>query len=55
MDLHVSPETLLAILRQALVDSPYGIEVLVRFRAGSTHRSSCQGECGHCQTNLAPW
>ena len=33
VDLHVSPETLLAILRQALAERPDGVEVLVRFRA----------------------
>ena len=33
VDLHVSPETLLAILRQALIDWPDGVEILVRFRA----------------------
>jgi len=32
VDLHVSSETLLAILRQALTECPGGIEVLVRFR-----------------------
>jgi Fe2+ or Zn2+ uptake regulation protein len=33
VDIHVSPETLLAILRQALANSPDEVEVLVRFRA----------------------
>ncbi len=33
VDLDVSPETLLAILRQALADWPDGVEILVRFRA----------------------
>ena len=32
VDLHVSPETLLAILRQAMVARPDGLEILVRFR-----------------------
>lgn len=32
VDLDVSPETLLAILRQALADRPGKVEVLVRFR-----------------------
>lgn len=32
VDLDVSPETLLAILRQALAERPNGVEVLVRFR-----------------------
>ncbi len=32
VDLHVSADTLLAILRQALDERPDGIEILVRFR-----------------------
>lgn len=32
VDLHVSDETLIAILRQALTEKPGGVEVLVRFR-----------------------
>jgi Fe2+ or Zn2+ uptake regulation protein len=32
VDLRVSPETLLAILRQVLAESPEGVEILVRFR-----------------------
>lgn len=32
VDLHVSPETLLAILRQALAERPGGVEVMVRLR-----------------------
>jgi Fe2+ or Zn2+ uptake regulation protein len=32
VDLHVSPETLLAILRQALAERPDGVEILIRFR-----------------------
>ncbi|WP_431282939.1 transcriptional repressor [Humitalea sp. 24SJ18S-53] len=32
VDLNVSPETLLAILRQALAERPDRVEVLVRFR-----------------------
>jgi Fe2+ or Zn2+ uptake regulation protein len=32
VDLRVSPETLLAILRQVLAERPDGIEILVRFR-----------------------
>lgn len=32
VDLHVSPETLLAILRQALAERPDDVEVMVRFR-----------------------
>jgi Fe2+ or Zn2+ uptake regulation protein len=33
IDLQVSPETLLAILRQALSDHPDAVDVLIRFRA----------------------
>ncbi len=33
VDLHLSPETLLAILRQALAERPDGVEIMVRFRA----------------------
>lgn len=33
VDLHVSPETLFAILRQALAEWPDGVEILARFRA----------------------
>jgi Fe2+ or Zn2+ uptake regulation protein len=36
VDLRVSPETLLAILRQALSERPDGVEILVRFRRGPT-------------------
>lgn len=32
VDLDVSPETLLAIIRQALAERPDGVEILVRFR-----------------------
>jgi Fe2+ or Zn2+ uptake regulation protein len=32
VDLHVSPETLLEILRQVLAKRPDGVEILVRFR-----------------------
>ena len=32
IDLHVSAETLLAILRQALAEGPHAVEVMVRFR-----------------------
>jgi Fe2+ or Zn2+ uptake regulation protein len=32
VDLRVSPETLLAILRQVLTEQPGGVEILVRFR-----------------------
>jgi hypothetical protein len=32
VDLHVSPETLLEVLRQAMAERPDGVEVLVRFR-----------------------
>ena len=32
IDLHVSAETLLGILRQALAERPDGVEILVRFR-----------------------
>ncbi len=32
VDLRVSPETLLAILRQVLAERPDGVEILVRFR-----------------------
>jgi len=35
VDLAVSPETLLAILRQALAERPDGVEVLVRVRRGA--------------------
>jgi Fe2+ or Zn2+ uptake regulation protein len=36
VDLHVAPETLVAIIRQALADRPDGVEILVRFRASPT-------------------
>jgi Fur family iron response transcriptional regulator len=36
VDLHVSPETLFAILRQALAEWPEGVEILVRIRANRT-------------------
>jgi Fur family iron response transcriptional regulator len=36
VDLDVSPETLLAILRQALAERPEEVEVTVRFRRGAT-------------------
>jgi Fe2+ or Zn2+ uptake regulation protein len=32
VDLDVSPETLLAILRQAMAERPDGVEILIRFR-----------------------
>jgi Fe2+ or Zn2+ uptake regulation protein len=32
IDLDVSPETLLAILRQAMAERPYGVEILIRIR-----------------------
>jgi Fe2+ or Zn2+ uptake regulation protein len=32
VDLDVSPETLLAILRQAMVERPDGVEILIRLR-----------------------
>ena len=32
IDLDVSPETLLAILRQAMAERPDGVEILIRFR-----------------------
>ena len=35
VDLRVSPETLLAILRRALAEQPDGVEILVRFRRES--------------------
>jgi Fur family iron response transcriptional regulator len=38
VDLHVSPETLLAILRQALAERPGGVEILARFRSGAPGR-----------------
>ncbi|MBK1657625.1 helix-turn-helix domain-containing protein [Paracraurococcus ruber] len=38
VDLDVSPETLLALLRQALADRPGGIEVLVRVRRDAARR-----------------
>ena len=36
IDLQVSPETLLAIVRQALSDRPGEVDVLIRFRANPT-------------------
>jgi Fe2+ or Zn2+ uptake regulation protein len=39
VDLQVSSETLLAILRQALAERPKGIEVLVRFRRNRAPRA----------------
>ncbi len=39
VDLHVSPETLLAILRQALSERPGGVEVMVRFRRPEAPRA----------------
>lgn len=33
VDLHVSPETLFAILRKALAECPEGVEILIRIRA----------------------
>jgi Fe2+ or Zn2+ uptake regulation protein len=36
VDLRVSPETLLAILRQALTEQPDAVEILVRFRRDPT-------------------
>jgi len=36
IDLQVSPETLLAILRQALSECPGQVDILIRFRAKST-------------------
>jgi Fur family iron response transcriptional regulator len=35
VDLHVSPGTLLEILRRALTERPEEVEVLVRFRRGA--------------------
>ncbi|RAI57975.1 Fur family transcriptional regulator [Roseicella frigidaeris] len=35
IDLDVSPETLLAILRQVLAERPGDVEILIRFRRGS--------------------
>ena len=32
IDLDVSPETLLAILRQAMAERPHGVEIMIRFR-----------------------
>jgi Fur family iron response transcriptional regulator len=34
-DLHVSPETLLALLRQTLTEAPGEVDVLIRFRAAA--------------------
>jgi Fur family iron response transcriptional regulator len=36
VDLDVSPETLLAILRQAMAERPDGVEILIRFRHDRT-------------------
>jgi Fe2+ or Zn2+ uptake regulation protein len=36
VDLHVSPETLLAVVRQALTEQPDKVEILVRVRSTST-------------------
>ncbi len=44
VDLHVSPETLLAIVRRALAERPDGVEVLIRFRHNPTARSSMQSD-----------
>jgi Fe2+ or Zn2+ uptake regulation protein len=35
VDLHVSPETLLEILRQAMAERPDRVEILIRFRRES--------------------
>jgi Fur family iron response transcriptional regulator len=35
VDLHVSPETLLALLRQTLTETPGEVDVLIRFRAAA--------------------
>lgn len=40
VDLHVSTETLFAILRRALAESPDGVEILVRFRAKPARAAS---------------
>ena len=45
VDLDVSTETLFAILRRALAESPDGIEILVRFRA-----NPARGASGRCPT-----
>ena len=37
VDLHVSPETLLAVLRQMLAEHPDRVEILVRIRGISTN------------------
>ena len=39
VDLHVSAETLLAILRQALTERPNDVEILIRFRRDRTARA----------------
>lgn len=38
VDLHVSPETLLEILRRALTERPEAVEILVRFRRPGVER-----------------
>ncbi len=43
VDLDVSPETLLAMLRQTLADRPDGVEVLVRIRRDPTRRRAATG------------
>jgi len=51
--LQVSPETLLAILRQALAERPKGVEVLVRFRRdplSATDRAARAGG-GRCRAS----
>jgi Fur family iron response transcriptional regulator len=46
VDLDVSPETLLAILRQALADRPGEVEVMVRVRRGAAPAGSAAAPPG---------
>lgn len=43
VDLHVSPETLLAIVRQALAERPDRVEILIRVRRGSARGGAGAG------------
>ena len=46
VDLHVSPETLLAILRQALAERPDGVEILIRFRRDRCRKAPAPDPAG---------
>jgi Fur family iron response transcriptional regulator len=46
IDLEVSAETLLAILRHLLAEQPGGVEVLVRCRATSAQPQALRSEAG---------